>query len=118
MQEIIAKIEQIIFDFKKQNENKLELHHVDVLNSFSETERAKIKEFSTKLKPMCNELTTFTRIFDNDIKSICIRSDDVGKKIILEWSYPRETIPGLVLTDTCWNYVDLNEVLKLIKAYK
>lgn len=119
MQEIIAKIEKIIFDFKKQNENKLELHHVDVLNSFSEKERSKIKEFSITLKPVCNELTTFTRIFDNDIKSINIRySDDVGKKIILEWSYPREHIPGLVLTDTCWNYVDLNEVLKLIKAYK
>lgn len=119
MQEIIAKIEQIIFDFKKQNENKLELHHVDVLNSFSEEERAKIKEFATTLKPMCNELTTFVRIFDNNIKSINIRySDAVGQKIILEWSYPRDTIPGLVLTDTCWNYVDLNEVLKLIKAYK
>ena len=43
MQEIVAKIEKIIFDFKKQNENKLELH-VDVLNSFSEQERSKIKE--------------------------------------------------------------------------
>lgn len=115
MQEIINKIEKIIFDFKKQNKNKLELH-LDVLNSFSEKERSKIKEFSTTLKPVCNELTTFTRIFDNDIKSICIRlSDDVGKKIILEWSYPREPIPGLVLTDTCWNYVVLDEVLKLIK---
>ena len=118
MQEIIAKIEKFIFDFKKQNENKLELHHVDVLNSFSEKERAKIKEFSSTLKPICNELTTFTRIFDNDIKSICIRFSDDVEKIILEWSYPREPIPGLVLTDTCWNYVDLNEVLKLIKAYK
>lgn len=115
MEKIITKIEKIIFDFKKQNENKLELH-IDVLNSFSEKERSKIKEFSTTLKPMCNELTTFTRIFDNDIKSIYIRA--VEQKIILEWSYPRDHIPGLVLTDTCWNYVDLNEVLKLIKAYK
>lgn len=115
MQEIIAKIEKIIFDFKKQNENKLELH-LDVLNSFSEKERSKIKDFSTTLKPMCNELTTFTRIFDNDIKSMNIRYyDAVDKRIILEWSYPREHIPGLVLTDTCWNYVDLNEVLRLIK---
>lgn len=117
MQEIVAKIEKIIFDFKKQNENKLELH-VDVLNSFSEQERSKIKEFSTTLKPKCNELNTFTRIFENDVKSIHIRFDGVGQQIILEWSYPREHIPGLVLTDTCRNYVDLNEVLKLIKAYK
>ena len=116
MQDIIAKIEKIIFDFKKQNENRLELHHVDVLNSFSEKERLKIKEFSTKLKPMCNELTTFTRIFDNNIKSINVRYlDDIDKRIILEWSYPRDAIPGVVLTDTCRNYVDLNEVLKLIK---
>ena len=116
MQEIINKIEKIIFDFKKQNENRLELHHVDVLNSFSEKERSKIKEFSTKLKPMCNELTTFTRIFDSNIKSINVRYfGDIDKRIILEWSYPRATIPGLVLTDTCWNYVHLNEVLKLIK---
>lgn len=113
MKEIITKIEKIIFDFKKQNENKLELH-IDVLNSFSEKERSKIKEFSTTLKPMCNELTTFTRIFDNDIKSIYIRA--VGQQIILEWSYLRTPIPGVVLTDTCWNYVNLNEVLKLIKA--
>lgn len=113
MKKIIAKIEKIIFDFKNQNENKLELH-IEVLNSFSEKERSKIKEFSTTLKPMCNELTTFTRIFDNDIKSIYIRA--VEQKIILEWSYPRDPVPGVVLTDTCWDYVNLNEVLKLIKA--
>ena len=113
MQKIIAKIENFAKRFEQVGEYNI---HFDL--DLSEQEIQELKEFSLKLKPCVNEVSEFCKLLNTHPQQIkIINSDDICHKgrLYLEWSYPRDPIPGLVLTDTCWNYVDLNEVLKLIK---
>lgn len=113
MQEIIAKIENFAKRFELAGEYNI---HMDL--EFSKQELKELKDFSLKLKPCVNEVSKFCEILNSHPQQVkIINSDDIchKDKLYLEWSYPRDHIPGLVLTDTCRKYVDLNEVLKLIK---
>lgn len=113
MQEIIAKIESFAKRFEQVGE-----YNIPMDLEFTEQELKKLKDFSLNLKPCVNAISEFCELFKTRPQQIkIINSDDICHKgrLYLEWSYPRDTIPGLVLTDTCWKYVDLNEVLKLIK---
>lgn len=114
MQKIIAKIENFAKRFEQVGE-----YNINFDIDLSEQEIQKLKDFSLKLKPCVNAISEFCELLNARPRQIkIINSDDVCHKdrLYLEWSYPRQPISGLVLTDTCRTYVDLNEVLKLLKS--